>query len=172
MAVAIRPKEITNRGLACDVETQGGLIEKQDIRLVQQRSGQLTSHALTKRQLPDGLVHHRRKREQRHELIASGAIVGWRDRIDRAIELEHLFCRQVPLELLLVPQDQRDPAFERQPPAHGSLPATTARPVVGTSRPVSILSVVVLPAPLGPRNATISPGAIANDTSATARTSR
>src|SRR4051794_25246137 len=37
-------------------------------------------------------------------------------------------------------------------------------------RPESILSVVVLPAPLGPRNATISPGSMVKLTPSTART--
>ena len=36
--------------------------------------------------------------------------------------------------------------------------------------PESIFNVVVLPAPLGPRNATISPGSIEKLTSSTART--
>src|SRR5688500_9324206 len=38
-----------------------------------------------------------------------------------------------------------------------STPATTALPLVGASSPVSILMVVVLPAPFGPRNPKISP---------------
>ena len=41
----------------------------------------------------------------------------------------------------------------------GTCPSTRTSPEVGCSRPESILSVVVLPAPLGPRNPTISPGA-------------
>src|SRR6266566_3494308 len=58
------------------------------------------------------------------------------------------------------------------PPVHGTNPATSTRPVVGWSRPVSIFSVVVFPAPLGPRNPTISPGSMRNVTSRTACTSR
>src|SRR5213596_992215 len=58
------------------------------------------------------------------------------------------------------------------PPPQGAKPATATRPLVGYSRPASILSVVVLPAPFGPRNATISPGSIRNVTSRTACTSR
>src|SRR5213079_3156614 len=48
--------------------------------------------------------------------------------------------------------------LKSRPPVQGTTPATSTRPVVGYSSPVSILRVVVLPAPLGPRNATISPG--------------
>src|SRR5687768_15794265 len=49
-----------------------------------------------------------------------------------------------------------------------SIPATTARPLVGASSPVSILMVVVLPAPFGPRNPKISPAFTAKLTAFTA----
>jgi hypothetical protein len=52
----------------------------------------------------------------------------------------------------------------------GESPMTVAIPEVGWSSPDSILSVVVLPAPFGPRNPTRSPAAISKDTSSTART--
>src|SRR2546422_7628370 len=58
------------------------------------------------------------------------------------------------------------------PPVQGTNPAASTRPLVGYKSPASILSVVVLPAPFGPRNATISPGSIPNVTSRTACTSR
>ncbi len=58
------------------------------------------------------------------------------------------------------------------PALQGSKPATLARPALGKSNPASILSVVVFPAPLGPRKATISPRARAKETSVTAGTSR
>src|ERR1035438_4941884 len=48
-------------------------------------------------------------------------------------------------------------AFSR---LEGSKPATRAVPDVGKMSPESILSVVVLPAPLGPRNPTNSPSSI------------
>ena len=54
----------------------------------------------------------------------------------------------------------------------GTWPSTRASPPVGWSRPESILSVVVLPAPFGPRKPTRSPGAISNEMPSTARTSR
>src|SRR5947208_1329639 len=58
------------------------------------------------------------------------------------------------------------------PPVQGTNPVASTRPLVGYKSPASILSVVVLPAPFGPRNATISPGSIRNVTSRTACTSR
>src|SRR5882672_3665458 len=49
----------------------------------------------------------------------------------------------------------------------GVKPATATRPSVGCKRPDSTFSVVVLPAPLGPRNPTRSPAPIENVTSST-----
>src|SRR5919109_3843224 len=54
----------------------------------------------------------------------------------------------------------------------GTWPRTLTSPLVGYSKPESILSVVVLPAPLGPRKPTISPGATSNEMPSTAWTSR
>ena len=51
-----------------------------------------------------------------------------------------------------------------------SAPATSAVPEVGGSSVVSIRSVVVLPAPLGPRKATSSPGSMSMSTPLTAST--
>src|SRR5207342_2963108 len=53
----------------------------------------------------------------------------------------------------------------------GSKPSTRQRPPVGCNSPESIFSVVVLPAPLGPRKPTTSPGSIVNETESTAETS-
>ncbi len=49
-----------------------------------------------------------------------------------------------------------------------SYPATTADPAVGAASVHSILMVVVLPAPLGPRNPKISPGSTSNEIPSTA----
>src|SRR5580693_6923127 len=50
----------------------------------------------------------------------------------------------------------------------GFIPSISNVPLVGASRVVSILMVVVLPAPLGPRKANISPFATSKDTLSTA----
>src|SRR5438132_139921 len=51
-----------------------------------------------------------------------------------------------------------------------SSPSSSSEPVVGRNRVVSILIVVVFPAPFGPRNAKISPGRTSKETSFTAMT--
>src|SRR5262245_39576053 len=52
--------------------------------------------------------------------------------------------------------------------ALSGIPATTADPDVGAIRVPRIRTVVVLPAPLGPRNPNTSPRRTLNDTSVTA----
>src|SRR5689334_19277277 len=52
------------------------------------------------------------------------------------------------------------------------MPPTVAVPAVGLTRLSTILSVVVLPAPFGPRNPVTRPGSTVNDRSSTARTLR
>ena len=54
----------------------------------------------------------------------------------------------------------------------GSRPSSSMVPLVGRSSVVSILMVVVLPAPLGPRKAKISPAATSKETSLTAVNSK
>ena len=53
----------------------------------------------------------------------------------------------------------------------GSIPNTSTVPLVGRESPSTMSMVVVLPAPLGPRNATISPGWISRSMPRTACTS-
>ena len=55
--------------------------------------------------------------------------------------------------------------------SHGTKPSTRALPDVGFSKPESILSTVVLPAPFGPRKPTNSPSSILKETWSAARVS-
>jgi hypothetical protein len=52
-----------------------------------------------------------------------------------------------------------------------SQPSIDTLPEVGSSTPSTMLIVVVLPAPLGPKSPTISPRATRNETSSTATVS-
>ena len=64
------------------------------------------------------------------------------------------------------------PMDRRTPPGSSatSMPDTRALPDVGLSRVVRIIIVVLLPAPLGPRNPNISPSSTSNVMPSTART--
>ena len=68
--------------------------------------------------------------------------------------------------------DVADPLADRPGSRRRSAPATVAVPEVGASRVASIRSVVVLPAPFGPRKPKISPVPTSRSTPRTASTSR
>jgi len=53
--------------------------------------------------------------------------------------------------------------------ARASMPKTEIAPLSGRSNPVTMRSVVVLPAPLGPRKPSTSPRSTVNETPSTAR---
>ena len=52
--------------------------------------------------------------------------------------------------------------------AASALPSTSIRPLVGATSPSAMRRLVVLPAPLGPRNPRIDPALAANDSPSTA----
>jgi len=64
---------------------------------------------------------------------------------------------QVPDQLGLLAHDQRDCSRKWGCRRDGVWPSTSTSPLVGCNKPDSSLSVVVLPAPLGPRKPTRSP---------------
>ena len=138
---------------------------------VQERGGELALHALAERELARRLVDNAREVEQLGRARrASGRTRHDRDIEDRAVERVGLRRRQVPDELLLLPHDQRDRLEERGLALNGMCPSTSTSPLVGWSRPDRTFSVVVLPAPFGPRNPTRSPRSIVNVTPSTAFT--
>src|SRR5919197_3642933 len=79
--------------------------------------------------------------------------------------MSHTSCERFPISSAI-----RERKASRR--SHGTKPRTRASPLVGWSSPESIFSVVVLPAPFGPRKPTTSPGSISNAIPSTARTSR
>jgi hypothetical protein len=62
----------------------------------------------------------------------------------------------------------RKPSDRRISGSPASYPATLASPAVGSTRPASIFSVVVFPAPFGPTMPKISPLSTANELPTTA----
>jgi len=86
-------------------------------------------------------------------------------------------ARPIPLYLYHFPAQSGLPwhvALVRRPPAAtacaGDIPNSVTLPESGGVRPSTMSMVVVLPAPLGPSSATVSPGAIARSSERTART--
>jgi hypothetical protein len=99
-ALAVLPAhEVAHGELRGGVEADGGLVEKQDLRPVQQRRGQVAAHALAEAQLAHRGVEQRREVEHGHQLVEHGAVVGRAHPVDVAQQLERLHHRQVPPEL-------------------------------------------------------------------------
>ena len=72
------------RSLAHDVEADGRLVEEHDLRIVQQRRGEIAPHALPERQLADGRVQEPAEVEQFDEGSQVGAVARLRARGRRA----------------------------------------------------------------------------------------
>jgi hypothetical protein len=125
--------------------------------LVQQRGDEFHLHAFAQGEFADLTLSLSDAEQFGH--FGDGAFdarVG--DAVDAGVEFEGFAGGQIPPELVLLAEQQRELAavtvfaFPRHIAQH------RASPPVGYSRPASILSVVVLPAPFGPRKPTSSPG--------------
>ena len=88
--------------------------------------------------------------------------------IEHAVNLHVFPRRQFAVEAWILEDDAKAFARPRSGCFCGSSPSSSMAPLVGCSSVVSILMVVVFPAPLGPRKAKISPAATSNETSLTA----
>ena len=158
--------------LAGQVEPDRRLVEHQQLGGVQQGRGDLAAHPLAQRELahrdvqePGQAQHARRTVEPLRGRPAAGT--RW---IARS-SVEALPQRQVPPQLAALPEHHADPPGQLAAPAHRVQPADlAARRRSGTRMPVSILIVVDLPAPFGPRNPTASPRATARSMSRSAIT--
>ena len=95
-----------------DVEAERRLVEEQHGRPVEERADDLDLHPLAQRELPNRLAHEVADLEQLDQLVPRLEELLARDAVDRAVELERVERRQVPLELVAVAHDQRDAAQE------------------------------------------------------------
>jgi hypothetical protein len=157
VALVIGADEVAHGGLHGHVEADGRLVEEQDLGPVDEGRRQLALHTLAHGELPRGRVDEPRQIQQRDQLVDGGLELRPRHLVDGAVELEGLGGRQVPDELLLLARHQHDRRQERHVARARHVAEDLDRPRVGCSRPESILSVVVLPAPLGPRKPTRAP---------------
>jgi len=92
---------------------------------------ELALHPLAERELPRRPLDHVPDPEELHDLFLRFVERLAREPINRAIELERLRRGQIPNELLLLPEHQRDLPQERFVPPLGSCPSTRASPAVG-----------------------------------------
>ena len=105
-----------------DVEAQGRLVEEEDGRAVEERPDDLHLHPLSEGQVTDRLVDEGAQVEQVDELVARAAELVARKAVDGADQVERVECRQVPLELVAVAHDHRDPAQKRRLAARRHVP--------------------------------------------------
>ncbi len=94
------------------VETDRRLVEEEHLRQVKQRTDDLDLHPLAEREVPHGLVHEIGDVEQLDQLVPRLRELLARQAVDGPVELERVERRQIPLELVAVAHDERDPAQE------------------------------------------------------------
>ena len=144
-------QELAQPALAHHVEADGGLVEVEDLRVVQQRGRDVAAHPLAEAELPHRGVEQVTEGEQLDELGQVGAVPGRVGPVDLLEQVEGVAQRQVPPERGALAEDHADPAGQRDPVAAAARrPPTRIVPPVGTRMPVSILMVVDFPAPFGP----------------------
>ena len=117
------------------VEADRRLVEEEHLRPMQERADDLGLHPLTERELPHRLADEVADVEQldqlvpqRHELVA-------RDAVDRAVELVRVECRKIPLQLVAVAHDERDPAEERALPLRRDMAEHVGVPTARMEQP-------------------------------------
>ena len=101
-------EELANVILGDDVEADGGLIEKKDGRIVQQRGREVAAHALAERKFADGHVEQFGQAEDLIEKFHALVVVALRNVVDAAQEFEGFDGRDVPPELRALAEDDAD----------------------------------------------------------------
>ena len=144
-------QEVPHALLGDHVETDRGLVEEKQLRAVQHRSGQLTADSLAQRELAHRGLKEGIDVQHLSEPHQVPPVAVRRDLVDVAQQVERVLERQVPPELDALAEHRADLAREPTRRRDGSKPATSTPPDDGTRIPVSILIVVDLPAPFGPR---------------------
>ena len=116
--LAVDPgQEVADLGLAHHVEADGGLVQVDDVGVVQERRGQLPPHALAQGELAYGHVQERRQVEELGEGGHVPGVTGARDPIDRAQQVEGVAQREVPPQLRALAEDDPDAPGQLDPVA-------------------------------------------------------
>ena len=110
MSLVVLGDETADQRLHLDIEPDGGLIEEQDLRAVEERGAQLTSHPLAQGEVAGRLIEELAEIEQLNQLVEGLPVLWAWDVEQRAVELEGLGGGEVPEELLLLAHHQGDGA--------------------------------------------------------------
>ena len=103
-------QELAQPALADHVEADRGLVEVEDLRVVQQRRGDVAAHPLAERELPHRGVEQVAEVEQLGELGEVAPVPVGVDAVDPAQQVERVAQRQVPPQRRALAEDDADPA--------------------------------------------------------------
>ena len=110
MAAVVVAQERAQGLLRNDVEADGGLVEKQHPRAVEQRGDELHLHALAEREFADHDVELVADVEQRDQFVERGLPLVAGQAVDVPQEQEGLAGGQVPPQLVLLAEDKGEEA--------------------------------------------------------------
>ena len=153
---------------ALGVEVGVGLVEQQQLGLVQDAAADRQPLAHPGRELGDPLVGAALHPDRGEQLLDPRLGAPRRDPVQAGVEAQVLAAAEVAVEQRLV-AEVADPAAQLPGLARAArsrAPATS--PPLGRSRVARIRSSVVLPAPLGPSTTSVSPAASSRPTPSSA----
>ena len=113
-----RHEELADGLLADEVEADGGLVEQQDGRIVEQRRRELAAHPLPERELAHRHVEQRPEVEPLREAAQVGRVALGRHPVDVAEQVEAVAQGEVPPQLRSLTEHHAD-----APGQLGALPA-------------------------------------------------
>src|SRR5680860_731043 len=101
-------QEVTDSILGKEVKTDRGLVEHQQVRVMQDRRGEVAAHALTERELPD----RRCEKGIEVEHLSRGGKIGgeaiWRNPVHVPKQVQRVAQGKIPPELGALPKDNAD----------------------------------------------------------------
>ena len=125
-----RLEETVDGVLGNDVEADRGLVQKQHLRLVQERGDQFQLHPLAQREFADRLEHELAHAEQVDQFVPGAFEAGGLDPVDLLVEPEALGGGQVPPELVALAHHEGEPP----PEVVGAFPGHVAEHAGGAPR--------------------------------------
>ena len=153
------------------VDADRGLVEEDDLRVVDDAPGDVQPLAHAAGVALDALLLAALQPDELEHLVDAQPLRLARHAVELGEVAEVVEGRQPFVEPAVAAEHVADPLTHRLRVRDDVVPSTRACPLVGSSRVISILIVVVLPAPFGPRRPKSSPCSTANDTPRTASTS-
>ena len=123
--------ELAHGQLGGCVQADGGLVQEQDLGLVQQGRGDLGAHALAQGQLAHGLVQQPLQVQHGHQLVAGARKAQRIDTVQVAQQVEAVVHGQVPPQLRALSEDHADAAHMALAVGEGVAPVHLHAPAIG-----------------------------------------